>query len=249
MCSPGDGMAHARWRVRPSISSLQLLDESAGLGGKCVMTAAEIQARLGAIPAAIRSCISERMVAEFAALTGDRSALHVSGAFARRSAYRQTVVHGMLPIALLALVDGLRIDGLVAVPIAIRGRFAGAVHAGDVLELSVAPAKDQRTEGALDLDFRIVKAASRVEVTDGSITMSYREGHPRRAPSNCAGKATACLLVGPVQGLNLGLDDIVKGRSDGFAFAVSEAAIARFLDLLVEGVADMEAGRRLADRA
>ena len=212
------------------------------------MTAAEIQARLVTIPAAIRFCISERMVAEFAALTGDQSALHVNEAFARRSAYRQTVVHGMLPVASVALVDGLRIDGLVAVPIAIRGRFAGAVHAGDVLELSVAPAKDQRSEGALDLDFRIVNAASRGEVTDGSITMSYREGHAMRAPSNRAGNATACLLVGPVQGLNLGLDDVVKGRSDGFAFTVSEAAIARFLEILVEGVADKESGRRLVGR-
>ncbi len=212
------------------------------------MTAAEIQARLVTMPAAIRFCVSERMVAEFAALTGDQSALHVSGAFARRSAYRQTVVHGMLPVALLALVEGLRIDGLIAIPIALRGRFAGAVYAGDALELSVQPAQDQTSAGAIDLDFQILKVASRVEVTKGSITMSYRQGQPDRSPLSCAGSATACLLAGPVEGLNLGLENIVKGRSDGFAFAVSKAAIARFLEILVEGVADNERCRRLLNR-
>ena len=38
-------------------------------------------------------------------MTGDRSALHVSEAFARRSAYRRPVVHGMLPVGFIALID------------------------------------------------------------------------------------------------------------------------------------------------
>ena len=46
----------------------------------------------------VRFRVSEEMVQKFAALTGDRSALHMSEAFARRSAYRRPVVHGMLPV-------------------------------------------------------------------------------------------------------------------------------------------------------
>ena len=73
--------------------------------------------------ASLRFSVTEQMVANFAALTGDRSALHVDEVFARRSSYRQPVVHGMLPVVFLAMVEGIHVDGLLASVRAITGRF------------------------------------------------------------------------------------------------------------------------------
>ena len=50
----------------------------------------------------------------FAELTGDHGALHVSEAFARRSAYRRPVVHGMLPVGFIALIDRFRLEAIAA---------------------------------------------------------------------------------------------------------------------------------------
>ena len=85
----------------------------------------------------VRFRVSSEMVARFAALTGDRSSLHVNEAFARRSAYRQPVVHGMLPVAFLALDPRLRANGLQAVPVVLAARFTAPVFQGESLTLTV----------------------------------------------------------------------------------------------------------------
>ena len=82
-------------------------------------------------PATIRLVVSPAMVTRFATLTGDRSSLHVSEAFARRSAYRQPVVHGMLPVSFLALLPNLHVPGFRTVPTGLTGRFVSPVFAGD----------------------------------------------------------------------------------------------------------------------
>jgi 3-hydroxybutyryl-CoA dehydratase len=141
----------------------------------------DIQARFKAgFTSSVRFRVSEGMVANFAALTGDQSALHVSEGFARRSIYRQPVVHGILPVAFLSLVDGLRIDGLVGIPIAISGRFASPVYIGDMLELRVELAKEQGSTTGTTFDYHIEKVVSKTTVTNGSITVSYRKGQPDR---------------------------------------------------------------------
>ena len=42
--------------------------------------------------------VSKDMLERFAELTGDSSSLHTNEIFARRSSYRENVVHGMLPV-------------------------------------------------------------------------------------------------------------------------------------------------------
>ncbi len=213
---------------------------------KSVVAAIDIQARFEAgFSSSVRFCVSEGMVANFAALTGDQSALHISEAFARRSIYRQPVVHGILPVAFLSLVDGLRIDGLVGSPIAISGRFASPVYIGDLLELRVELAKNQGSTTGTAFDYHIEKVVSKTTVTKGSITVSYREGQPDRPVWAVDGNTTACLLAGPLPALYLGPDDISRGRSESFEFAVTEGAIRSFLAILAEGIDEEEVFRRI----
>ena len=222
---------------------------SVGQLDKSVVAATDIQARFKAgFSSSVRFCVSEGMVANFAALTGDQSALHTSEAFARRSIYRQPVVHGILPVAFLCLVDGLRIDGLVGSPIAISGRFASPVYIGDLLELRVELAKDQGSTTGTAFDYQIEKVVSKTTVTKGSITVSYREGQSDRPAWTVDGSTTACLLAGPLPALHLGPDDILRGRSEGFEFAVTEDAIRSFLAILAEGIDEEQVFRRVVSQ-
>lgn len=209
--------------------------------------AADIGPRLkAALPASVRFRISEQMVTEFARLTGDHSALHVSEGFARRSIYRRPVVHGILPVVFLALVEGLRIDGLVGRPIAISGRFAGAVYVGDVLELRVEPAAGAAPAAGIGLSYRIENVASKTTVTSGSITLSYRDAATSSLSPGVDGASG--LTDKALSASKLRLEEIVKGKSEGFEFVVTDPAIRSFLAILSQGIDDAEAFQRLAHK-
>jgi 3-oxoacyl-[acyl-carrier protein] reductase len=188
------------------------------------------------------------MVASFAALTGDQSALHVSDAFASRSIYRRPVVHGMLPVTFLSLVKGFRVNGLVCSPTAISGRFANPVYSGDALVLRVDLAKDQQSTTEIAFDYHITKSTSGATVTNGSITVAYRKAQPEPAAWPVDDNMPAGLLNNPLSTLCLGPEEISKGRSDGFDFAVTEDAIKCFLSILVQGNDEKEHFRRVVNQ-
>ena len=108
----------------------------------------------------VRFRILEEMVETFAELTGDRSALHVSEAFARRSAYRRPVVHGMLPVGFIALIDRFRLEGHRCIPVAISGHFSAPVYIGDRLVLSAGVAGCRRGKDAIDFNYVVRHEAS-----------------------------------------------------------------------------------------
>ncbi|MGH9462651.1 MAG: SDR family oxidoreductase, partial [Vicinamibacteria bacterium] len=209
----------------------------------------DIQAHFGAgFSSSVRFRVSGAMVDRFAALTGDRSALHVSDAFASRSIYRQPVVHGILPVAFLSLVDGLRIGGLVCRPKTISGRFTNPVYVGDPLSLHVELAKDQPSSSDVAFNYHLAKVASNATVTTGSITLTYRRGNPEPAEWPADDSTMAGLLVGPLPALCLGPDDISKGRSDGFDFEVTERAIGSFVEVLAQGIDGKDSFRRIVSQ-
>jgi 3-oxoacyl-[acyl-carrier protein] reductase len=188
----------------------------------------------------IRFQVSEGMVDKFSVMTGDRSALHVSEAFARRSAYRQPVVHGMLPVAFLSLVGGLRIDGQICRIGSINGQFAAPVYIGETLDLIVEPAKHQDSASEIAFDYHIEKTIAKERVTEGRFTVLY-ENHRSPLPMQSSNEGSAAgLLVNPISARDLGLEEISKGKSDGFEFLITEESIRSFLAILAEGVQDKE---------
>jgi 3-oxoacyl-[acyl-carrier protein] reductase len=204
---------------------------------KSVVAAADIRAHLGAgFSSSVRFRVSERMVAGFAALTGDQSALHVDEEFARRSSYRQPLVHGILPVTFLSLVSGLRIDGLVSSLDAISGRFTGPVYVGDTLDLRVELAKNQGSTTAITFEYLVEKVVAKTAVTNGSITLSYRKGRPIQPTRVVDNDTKACLLVGPLSALHLGPDEVSRGHSDSFEFVVTDGAVGSLLAILAGGV-------------
>jgi hypothetical protein len=115
-----------------------------------------------------------------------------------------------------------------------------------MLELRVELAKEQGSTTGTTFDYHIEKVVSKTTVTNGSITVSYRQDPPHRPAWTVDGNTTACLLAGPLPALYLVPEDISKGRSEGFDFAVSEGAIESLLAILAEGIDEEEVFRRVA---
>ena len=182
----------------------------------------------------VRFLVSEEMVATFAELTGDRSALHVSEAFARRSAYRRQVVHGMLPVGFIALIDHFRLEGHRCIPVAISGHFSAPVYIGDRLVLSCAMAELQARKDVIDFNYVVRHEASGVIATAGIVTVAY-ERKPHAGRSLKTGGAAA-MLPDPLEMQNARLEDIDRGQTDAFEFRITGETLRVFADLLAAGV-------------
>lgn len=184
-------------------------------------------------PSAVQFKVSEDMVAQFAALTGDSSALHLNDVFARRSPYRGRIVHGMLPVGFLCLLRPFQIDGVRSSVRRINGRFASPVYAGDSLTLTAGLGQIAAEADNVVFDYRIQRDLSGDVVTSGSVTVGYE---PETEPSGESTAATSAeLLVRPVEARNVRLEEIEKGTTDCLDFRVSDATIRAFINLLAEG--------------
>ena len=184
----------------------------------------------------VRFRVSEDLVQRFASLTGDRSALHVSEAFARRSAYRRPVAHGMLPIGFIALLGHFRIDGLRCIPIAVTGNFAAPVYAGDRLILSAQPAETQQGKDTTDFNYTIRNEESGTMVTRGSVTVAY-ESAMASARSVATGPGSG-MLPDPLEMQDARLEEIAKGQKDGFQFRITDETLREFVELLADGAGE-----------
>jgi 3-oxoacyl-[acyl-carrier protein] reductase len=187
----------------------------------------------------VRFRVSQEMVERFAGLTGDRSALHVSEAFARRSAYRRPVAHGMLPVAFIALLDRFHFKGYRCIPVALSGHFSAPVYIGDELVLSAAIAQVQQRKDAVDFNYVVRQEASGAIVTRGIVTVAYEQEAPAKSAIPTGG--SAAMLPEPLEMQNARLEDIARGQTDGFEFRITGTTLRGFADLLAMGAGN-EAG-------
>ncbi len=213
------------------------------------MTVDEPQVAAGkSAPSSMRFRVTERMAERFAQLTGDRSALHVNDEFARRSVYRQPVVHGVLPVVCMCLAEALRYEGRTGSLRAIACRFSSPVYANDVLELHLAGGGSDPGLGLAAFDFSIVRVASNATVTTGTVSLAYRHGFDNE-PAPAVDDSTATSLVrGALTPLSLDAEQITKGRSEAFGFVITDDTIRALRGILAEGQEDAAQLRRAEKR-
>lgn len=106
--------------------------------------------------------VSQGMIDEFAALTGDRQWIHVDAERARReSPFGETVAHGFLTVALLSrlvaeAVD-LRADSRLRVNYGFnRLRFPAPVTAGSRIRARVTPNAVRDVDGGIEIAWAVV---------------------------------------------------------------------------------------------
>ncbi len=178
--------------------------------------------------------IDAAMVEAFAALTGDRNALHLDAAFARRSRYRERVAHGMAAVAFLARLQALEPDAVLSWR-QLRGRFEAPMRLGTELRLTVrpVPAEGPSTgEAAIEAEWTEVAGGRRVLGVTGVLRRLPGAPAPDGAGS-ADGAADGCLLTAPVEELDRGPDELA-GATAALPFRVTpatSAALARLVGL------------------
>jgi len=185
----------------------------------------------------VRFQVTDTMVRRFAELIEDRSFLHSSGEFARRSMYRQQVVHGMLPIGFLSHVNFLNPGALGCSLIELSGNFIEPVHIGDKLQLHATAADFDEADSVIACHYYIKKDGTGRIVARGKARVRFSN------LKELSGSVTSGEGMGAVSVLeerlplarDLKLEDISLNDSDTFSFRLSENGVHALLRILNEG--------------
>ncbi len=102
--------------------------------------------------------VTAEMVDQFAALSGDRSPIHVDEAAARQRGFAGRVVHGVLLASLASAVIGMELPGAAGVLQDIRLAFRQPCHPGDEVSVRVEVAEFFESVQVLVLKIKIVRA-------------------------------------------------------------------------------------------
>ncbi len=122
--------------------------------------------------------VTEADIVAFAGLSGDFNPLHVDEQFARRTAFRGRVAHGLLVEAIasgLAHATGI-FDGTISALAEIEIRFLSPVRAGDTLHLALEVTEVDDDPGPKRGRIRfstVVLNQDEVHVVEGSWTVVF----------------------------------------------------------------------------
>ncbi len=97
--------------------------------------------------------ITEDMIDQFTALSGDCSSLHVDSAFARKRGFAKRVAHGALLTALISRLIGVHLPGQNALLLSLNLRFSAPTYGGD--EVRVTGAVDQISLATRTVIFKV----------------------------------------------------------------------------------------------
>ncbi len=172
--------------------------------------------------------IDEAMVERFATLTGDRNALHMNAAFARRSRYRQRVAHGMLALGQIARLqphfptETLRFRS-------IQGRFEAPIPLGTTLRLEVMLPPPASGLQPFEASWISTSDGRTVITATGSLALSERT-----TAKTADADGPACLLLEPETELVRGPEDLVD-VTERMAFSATTAATSGLASLMGMG--------------
>lgn len=97
-------------------------------------------------------------VDEFARLSGDYNPLHTDSEFARRSGFRDRVVHGALLVAMISRVVGMDLPGSQSLLLSLKLDFAAPTFPDEKLEVISRVQSLHENEKVVMLSLRIMCA-------------------------------------------------------------------------------------------
>ncbi len=89
--------------------------------------------------------VSDKMVKEFASITGDDNPLHLDEEFAKRTQFGRKIAHGMLVASLISKVLGRDFPGAGTVYVSQFIKFRKPVYIGDTVKIHIE-VKDKNTD-------------------------------------------------------------------------------------------------------
>jgi 3-oxoacyl-[acyl-carrier protein] reductase len=178
------------------------------------------------------------LIAAFADATGDYSSIHTNPHFARKTRFREPIVHGMLPL-LLVLRRVLAASGVGTSRLhTVSCRFRDAVRIGERIRLEAERSADAPSTWSL----AVRRALDGFLVMSGTAVMTDGE------PDDVAAHECEGLLATPAEENRHTLVDLAVGTSERLVFRPNPSALQRVLRLADAGLGG-EPRATFADRS
>jgi 3-hydroxybutyryl-CoA dehydratase len=125
--------------------------------------------------AEFHAVITDNDIEAFANLSGDRSPLHIDGAFARDRGFGDRVVHGAHLIALASRLVGMYLPGRNALLQAVNASFAAPVLPGTRVTVSGVVEQVSDSVRSAGLKLRIVNSDTGATLARGRLTVGFTD--------------------------------------------------------------------------
>lgn len=112
--------------------------------------------------------VEEQDVQAFARLSGDFSDLHMDPQAARRSRFRERIVHGMLPMTAISALAGMCLPGRNSILLGVEVSFGAPVRIGDRLRVSGRVLSKSPGTRIIKLQVEIASLTTSQLITDGT---------------------------------------------------------------------------------
>jgi 3-oxoacyl-[acyl-carrier protein] reductase len=183
--------------------------------------------------------ISFRMESEFVEkfvdLTGDKSSLHTDHLFARKSIFRQKVVHGMLPVMFVSALPPCYNGPSKTAIQEISVRFLRPVFSGDSLCLKAKIVNIDGQGKSLHLEFSILKEGNDALLTTGHLFLNYQDIQIDKSDKfpTYHNDGRGSMILNSLEEKEVLLGQIEKGDAEDFGFVITDEHV-KFLFSILE---------------
>jgi 3-oxoacyl-[acyl-carrier protein] reductase len=170
--------------------------------------------------------ISEEMIDSFAKLTGDYNSLHLNEEFARKSKYRQRVMHGMLPFSYISFLQKEFPSSQVEF-LCFDTKFRQPIFPGDEIRLEVTYSKvENENFEYVAVWFRKDSKESLIE-SKGNFCLSSCNRTPVDKYSS-----RNCLVLNTLSENTYTINEIAE-KNDTFSFSIDTQLTQKYRDIIL----------------
>jgi 3-hydroxybutyryl-CoA dehydratase len=140
-----------------------------------VIAIAELEGLQVGASAACELVVTHKVVAAFAAFSGDDNQLHVNREFAQSSGFGDQVAHGMIALSLISRLIGTQLPGHGSLWISQDLKFVQPVLVGETLSARVTVEKVSRAARVVTLRTEVFKGSPPLVVLQGTAQVRVPE--------------------------------------------------------------------------
>jgi 3-hydroxybutyryl-CoA dehydratase len=122
--------------------------------------------------------ISGADIEQFAAVSGDRNAIHLDDAFARGTPFGGRIAHGMLSASVISAAIANRLPGPGTVYLAQELRFVVPVRPGDTVQATVTVTGERPDKAVVDLETTCTVGETTVVTGRAMVKVTRRAARP-----------------------------------------------------------------------
>lgn len=121
--------------------------------------------------ASVRVTVTDKMIRDFAELSGDRNPIHLDEEFAKGTRFGRRIAHGMITGALISRALATELPGPGAVYLTQSLKFTAPVFVDEEITIQLTVTKVREDKGFLTIETNALKADGKPTATGEALVM------------------------------------------------------------------------------